>query len=91
MITKELIGDYLTINPDGVIQKLTIYSILEDGIEIARANTRSVSTPTDDMTDLKGRTQDIAAVVWTPDVVQAYKDEVSNVSKAFLASTTKTA
>jgi len=88
MLTKQIIGEYITINPNGIIQQLTVEAIFEDGIELVRTNIISVLAPTTDISTLSGLPQQIAALVWTPDVVQTFRDtEIKNVSQAILSIT----
>lgn len=88
MLTKQIIGEYITINPDGAIQQLTVEVIFEDGVELVRTNIISVFSPTTDISTLSGLPQQIATIVWTPDVVQTFRDtEAKNVSQAILSVT----
>ena len=47
--------------------------VSKDGVEIARSYHRSLFNPGDDLSGQPQEVQDIAAVVWTDEVIAAYK------------------
>ena len=47
--------------------------ISKDGVEIARSYHRSLFNPGDDLSGQPKTVQDVAAVVWTDDVIVAYE------------------
>ena len=47
--------------------------VLKDGTEIARSYHRSCFMPGDDVSGEPQEVQDVAATVWTPEVIEAYK------------------
>ena len=57
--------------------------ISKDGVEIARSYHRDLFNPGDDLTGQPQKVQDVAAVVWTDDVIAAYKvSQVEDILKA---------
>ena len=46
--------------------------ILKDGVEVGRSYHRSLFEPGDDVSGEVQVVQDIAAVIWTPEVIDAY-------------------
>lgn len=56
----------------GILQVRTDSVVLRDGVEITRTYHRSSHEPGDDVSGADQRVQDVAAAVWTPDVVDAY-------------------
>ena len=58
--------------PNQVIQLRTATVVLKDGVEIGRQYHRGVFAPGDDVTGAPDEVQDIASVLWTPEVVAAY-------------------
>ncbi len=63
----------LDILEDGQLQVREDRIIVADGIEIARLYHRRVVEPTATPAPDAKLVQDIAAVVWTPDIIQAYQ------------------
>jgi len=47
--------------------------VLKDGVEIARSYHRSYITPGSDVSGQPQEVRDVAAAVWTPEVVAAYQ------------------
>ena len=63
--------------PNQVIQIRATTVIEEDGVELARNHHRHVVSPGDDVTGEVQEVQDIAAALWTPEVIAAYQASVS--------------
>lgn len=63
--------------PNQVIQVRTTTVVEEDGIELARSHNRHVLNPGDDVSNEEQEVQDIANVLWTQEVIDAYKALVS--------------
>jgi hypothetical protein len=63
--------------PNQVIQVRTTTVVEEDGIELARSYNRHVLNPGDDVSGEAQEVQDIANVLWTQEVIDAYKALVS--------------
>ena len=64
--------------PNQVIQIRTTTVVEEDGGELARSNHRHVVVPGDDVTGEAQEVQDIAAALWTTEVIAAYAASVAN-------------
>lgn len=58
---------------DQTIQVRTTTVIEEDGVELARKHHRHVVHPGDDVSGEAQEVQDIAAVLWTDEVIAAYQ------------------
>ena len=62
--------------PNQVIQIRTTTVVEEDGVELARNHHRHVVVPGDDVTGEVQEVQDIAAALWTADVISAYQASI---------------
>ena len=58
--------------PNQTIQLRTATIVLRDGVEIGRSYHRQAFVPGSDVTTAPQEVQDIASVLWTPEVVSAY-------------------
>ena len=63
--------------PNQVIQIRTTTVVEEDGTELARNHHRHVVSPGDDVTGEVQEVQDIAAALWTADVISAYQASIA--------------
>ena len=63
--------------PSQVIQIRTTTVVEEDGVELARNHHRHVVVPGDDVTGEVQEVQDIAAALWTADVIAAYQASIA--------------
>ena len=63
--------------PSQVIQIRTTTVVEEDGVELARNHHRHVVSPGDDVTGEVQEVQDIAAALWTADVIAAYAASIA--------------
>jgi hypothetical protein len=74
MLEKQIVIDKIEILEDGTIQTREKTRILEDGVVISEKNTnRSIIPPGEDTGKMDQRVRDIAAVVHTPEKIQAYE------------------
>ena len=64
--------------PDQTIQVRTTTVVEEDGVELARNHHRHVVHPGDDVTGEAQEVQDIAAALWTADVIAAYNASIAD-------------
>ena len=64
--------------PDQTIQIRTTTVVEEDGVELARNHTRHVVHPGDDVSGEVQEVQDIAAALWTAEVISAYQASVAS-------------
>lgn len=65
--------DQIEIVENGSIQIRTATIIEKDGIELSRTFHRHVVHPNEDISNEDEKVQAIAKVVWTDDVIDAYK------------------
>ena len=63
--------------PNQTIQIRTTTVVKEDGAELARNHHRHVVHPGDDVTAEPQEVQDIAAALWTDDVIAAYNASIA--------------
>ena len=64
--------------PNQVIQIRTTTVVEEDGVELARNHHRHTVVPGDDVTGEIQEVQDIAAALWTQEVVNAYQASIAD-------------
>ncbi len=64
--------------PNQVIQIRTTTVVEEDGVELARNHHRHVVAPGDDVTGEVQEVQDIAAALWTLEVIDAYQASIAD-------------
>ena len=74
-LTEKTIIDLIEILETNVIQIREATIIERDGVEISRTFHRSTATPGDDTNNLSGKVKDIAEVLWTPEVINEYKEK----------------
>ena len=86
MLTEKTVYDQITILEDGQIQLRRSRVILDDGTELNRVYYREVIVPGQDVSGYPARVQDVAAVVWTPEVVAEFEAASKAKSEAMLAS-----
>ena len=63
--------------PNQAIQIRTTTVVEEDGVELGRKHHRHVVVPGDDVTGEAQEVQDIAAALWTADVIAAYNASIA--------------
>ena len=66
------------IRPNQLIQIRTTTVVEEDGVELARKHHRHVVVPGDDVTGEPQEVQDIAAALWTDEVIAAYAASIAD-------------
>ena len=59
--------------PNQIIQLRTTTVVEEDGVELGRSHQRKVLFPGDDVSGEVQEVQDIAAALWTAEVISAYQ------------------
>ena len=64
--------------PNQVIQIRTTTVVEEDGVELARNHHRHVVVPGQDVSGEIQEVQDIAAALWTAEVISAYQASVAS-------------
>ena len=65
--------DQITATEDGSVFFREATRIMEDGVQLSESYHRSSLAPDSDLTDVPAQVAAIAAVVWTPEVIAAYK------------------
>lgn len=73
VLSKTVVLDRLEVLEDGVIQIREKTTVLEDSVELSASYHRWAVSPGDDVSNQDPKVQAIAAVIWTPEVVAAYK------------------
>lgn len=73
MALTEATKEYLEVLPNGNLQIKTVLEIYRDGVLIATQNHRSAHEPGDDVSTKSKRVKDIAATVWTPELVAEHR------------------
>ena len=74
-LEKEIVTDQITVLEDGQMQIREVTRILEDGKILSYTYHRKVIAPGDDVTKEITKIKDIAEVVHTPTVINAYNDK----------------
>ena len=64
--------------PDQTISIRTTTVVEEDGVELARNHHRHVVHPGNDVSGEVQEVQDIAAALWTPEVIAAYQASIAD-------------
>jgi hypothetical protein len=77
-LTEKNIVDLIEVLSTGHLQIREANLIEKDGVVIAKAFHRYVLSPGDDVSDKEQRIQDIAAAVWTPEVIAAFQASQQN-------------
>ena len=72
-LTKTEVIDKIEVLENGFIQIRTVTRIDEDGALLSSSYHRSSLAPDADLTGVPAQVAAIASVVWTPEVVAAYK------------------
>lgn len=73
-LTEDTIVDKIEILPNGAIQIRKARRIFDDGKLIAETYHRSATVPTDDVKGITdARVKAVANLLWTPDVISAYR------------------
>ena len=76
-LTKESKIDQITVTENGIVLYREATRILEDGEEISKKYHRSSLTPGQDLTGVPASVVAICNAAWTPAVVAAYQQGVS--------------
>ena len=77
-LSKTVVLDKLEILENEVIQIREKTTVLEDSVELSASYHRWAVSPGDDVSNQDPKVQAIAAVIWTPEVVAAYKAALEN-------------
>ena len=79
-LTKEVIIDQITITENGVVMLREVTRIMEDTVELSKQYHRTSFAPESDISMYPQNVQDICKVVWTPEIIAAYKTAQENIS-----------
>ncbi len=77
MLSKTSFVDSITVDLCGNLSVRRVDAVMEDGAELSRAYHRHTLAPGDELAGQDARVVAIAAAVWTPEVLQAYQDRIS--------------
>jgi hypothetical protein len=64
--------EYVTVLPNGILQVQIVTNYVEDGTPLTSKNWRTTYAPTTDISTMTGRAAEIATLMWTQDVIDAY-------------------
>ena len=76
-ITKETVGDQITVTENGIVLYREATRIIEDGNQISQTYHRSSLTPAQDLTGVPANVVAICNVAWTAEVVAAYQAQIA--------------
>lgn len=74
-LTEKTIIDLVEVLESNVLQVREATIIERDGVEISRTFNRYVATPGDDLSGSNNKVRAIAEVLWTPEVINEYKEK----------------
>lgn len=74
MLTKKVILGVISILEEKILEVREDTIIYENGIEISRTFFRYVSNPGDDISNKPQTIQDLANLLWTPEVIEEWKE-----------------
>ena len=72
-LTKEITVDQITITENGIVLVRETTIIKEDGVEISKKYHRTSFEPDSDISTQPDNVQAICKIVWTPEIISAYK------------------
>lgn len=74
-LTERKVVDLIEVLEKGHLQIREANVIEKDGVVVAKTFHRYVLTPGDDISDKEQRIKDIAAAVWTPEVLANFQNQ----------------
>lgn len=77
-LTERKVVDLIEVLESGHLQVREANLVERDGVVIAKTFHRYVISPGEDVSDKEQKIQDIAAVIWTPEVLQAWQARQQN-------------
>lgn len=78
-LTEKTIVDKIEVLQDGKIQVREANIIEKDGVELTRTFHRFVLSPGSDISQQEQKVQDIANVVWTQEIIDAYEQSLGEI------------
>ena len=79
MITKEIVTGMISILEGGMMQIREDTVVKEDGVELSRTYHRTTLEPGQDVTGYSEKIQNVAAAIWTPEVIDARRIELEKI------------
>jgi DNA-binding transcriptional LysR family regulator len=77
-LTKTTNVDQITVTENGIILYREATRIMEDVVEISKTYHRSSLVPEADLSGVPDNVAAICNVVWTPEIISAYKAQVAH-------------
>lgn len=77
-LTETKIIDQITITENGTLLVREATRVLRDGQQIAETYHRWSFAPGSDVSTMPQNVQDIAAITWTPEVIDAYEAQAAS-------------
>jgi hypothetical protein len=74
-LTEKKIIDLIEVLENGCLQIREANIVERDGVAIAKTFHRYVLSPGDDVSGKEEKIQNIAAAVWTPEILQSYSNQ----------------
>lgn len=78
MLTKQTVVDQITVTENGIVLYREATRILENDSVISTTYHRTSLTPGQDLTDQPAQVVAICSTVWTAEVIEKYKESVTN-------------
>ena len=72
-LSKEVVVDQITVTENGIVLYREATRIMEDGNQLSQTYHRTSLAPESDLTSVPANVVAICNVVWTPEVIAAYK------------------
>lgn len=72
--------DQITVTQDGTVFVRNSITVTKDNVEISKTYLRNTLVPGSVTSEYPANVQSICAAAWTPEIVQAYKDKISNLN-----------
>lgn len=82
MLEEKTLFDKIEMNQNGIIFVQLANVILKDGMEITRSTHRMSFSPIDDLSNAPEQVVKMAQLFWTPELIQAYKDALNELTPA---------
>jgi hypothetical protein len=72
--------DQITVTQNGTVFVRNSIIVTKDGVEISKTYLRNTLVPNSDISEYPANVQSICAAAWTPEIVAAYKEKISNLT-----------
>ena len=77
MLSKTSVVDLISVDESCILSVRTATVVSEDGTELSRSYHRTTLPPGSDLEGHDPKVIAVAEAVWTPEVVQAYQDQLA--------------